>query len=232
MDIEKILLSNGDLDYKKFHSALIPNVDESRIIGVRVPVMRKIAKDFFKQNCYYDFLSSLPHKYYEENCIHAFLIEQTADFDLCVKLLDDFLPFVDNWATCDFITPKVFKQNRDALLDNIHVWLKSEHVYTVRFAIRMIMSFFLEDNFKEEYLHIVAQKSSNEYYIIMMQSWFFATALAKQYESAIKFLENGLLPKQVHNKTIQKAVESFRITNEQKEYLKTLRQKSLRVVKV
>lgn len=225
MNIEKILFENHDENYKKFHSALIPNIDKSKIIGVRVPVMRKIAKDFFKQNCYSDFLSELPHKYYEENCIHAFLIEQTKNFDLCIKLLDDFLPFVDNWATCDFITPKVFKKNTDALLDKIFIWLQSNNVYTIRFAIRMIMNFYLEENFKENYLETVSKINSDEYYVIMMQAWFFATALAKQYNSAVRYLEKDLLPKKVHIKTIQKAVESLRITKEQKDYLRTLRQK-------
>lgn len=228
-DIEKTvqarLFEMQDLKYRDFHSKLMPTVDKEKIIGVRVPELRKFAKEFAKTEEAKDFLKILPHKYYEENNIHAFLIEQIKDFDECVSALDDFLLYVDNWATCDMMTPKVFKKNTDKLLPKINEWLISDYAYEVRFAIGMLMKLYLDENFDEKYLKLVAGVKSDEYYINMMIAWYFATALAKQWEKALPYIENKSLDNWTHNKAIEKAVESYRITKEQKEYLKTLKVK-------
>lgn len=226
-DIEKTvqarLFEMQDLSYRDFHSKLMPTVDKEKIIGVRVPELRKFAKEFAKTEEAKDFLKILPHKYYEEDNLHAFLIEQIKDFDECVSALDDFLLYVDNWATCDMMTPKVFKKNTDELLPKINEWLISDYTYEVRFAIGMLMKLYLDENFDEKYLKLVAGVKSDEYYINMMIAWYFATALAKQREKTLPYIENRALDKWTHNKAIQKAVESYRITKEQKEYLKTLK---------
>lgn len=228
-DIEKTvqarLFEMQDLKYRDFHSKLMPTVDKEKIIGVRVPELRKFAKEFAKTEEAKDFLKILPHKYYEENNIHAFLIEQIKDFDECVSALDNFLLYVDNWATCDMMTPKVFKKNTDKLLPKINEWLISDYAYEVRFAIGMLMKLYLDENFDEKYLKLVAGVKSDEYYINMMIAWYFATALAKQWKKALPYIENKSLDKWTHNKAIEKAVESYRITKEQKEYLKTLKVK-------
>lgn len=227
IDIEKRvqaqLFEMQDLKYRDFHSKLMPTVDKAKIIGVRTPELRKFAKEFGKTEEAKEFLKILPHKYYEEDNIHAFLIEQIKDFDECISALDSFLLYVDNWATCDMMTPKVFKKNTDKLLPKINEWLISDYTYQVRFAIGMLMKFYLDENFDEKYLKLVASVKSEEYYINMMIAWYFATALAKQWEKALPYIENKVLDKWTHNKAIQKAVESYRITTEQKEYLKTLK---------
>lgn len=222
MNITEKLLSMKDEQYKAFHSKLMPTVDENRVIGIRIPVLRKFAKELSAEQAK-EFMSALPHFYYEENNLHAFLIERIGDYDECIKAVNAFLPFVDNWATCDSLRPKVFKKHLSELLEQIKIWINSDHVYTVRFGLEMLMCYYLDEAFKPEYLTLAASVKSEEYYVNMMLAWFFATALAKQYDSAIAFIENNTLDKWTHNKTIQKAVESYRITDEQKQYLKTLK---------
>lgn len=215
-----------DLKYKTFHSKLMPTVNPDKIIGVRVPVLRKFAKEFSKTPEAAEFIKTLPHKYYEEDNLHAFIIEQIKDYYEAVNELNRFLPFVDNWATCDMMTPKSFKNNTDRLIAQIYFWIESNHTYEVRFAVNMLMKFYLDGNFKEEYLSMVAEIKSDEYYIKMVQAWYFATALAKQWDSAVKIIKENKLDEWTHNKAIQKSVESYRITKERKEFLKTLKRKS------
>ncbi len=224
--IESKLFELQDLQYKAFHSKLMPTVNPDKIIGIRVPALRRFAKEFAKIQEAELFIENLPHKYYEEDNLHAFLIEQIRDYQKVIAELNRFLPFVDNWATCDGMTPKVFAQNTDKLISEIDKWLESKHTYTVRFAVNMLMKFYLDENFKEEYLQRVATIKSDEYYVKMVKAWYFATALAKQWDCAVLYLSENKLDEWVHNKTIQKAVESFRITKEQKEYLKKLKRKS------
>lgn len=203
----------------------MPTVDPDTVIGVRTPHVRALAKQLVRDKKTDGFIKTLPHKYYEENNLHAFILEQTADFDVCAAQVDAFLPFVDNWATCDCMKPKTFRKNAERLLPYIEKWLCSNHTYTTRFGIGTIMTYFLDDRFDVKFLERVSQIKSDEYYINMMIAWFFATALAKQYESAVLFIEKNRLSKWVHNKTIQKTVESYRITDTQKEYLKSLKLK-------
>jgi len=212
-----------DIQYKSFHSKLIPDIDPDTIIGIRVPDLRKLAKSIKNNSEINLFKSDLPHKYYEENNLHAFLICEIEDFDLCIQELNKFLPFVDNWATCDSLRPKCFKSNKDKLLKSIKEWINSEDTYTVRFAIEMLMTHFLDAEFSCDFHNCILNVKSEEYYIKMMVAWYFATALAKQWDSTIKILEQKILPVWTHNKTIQKAVESYRITDIQKLYLRTLK---------
>lgn len=220
-----------DLEYKVFHSKLMPTINPEKIIGVRIPALRKFSKEIFNQFSAEDltpFLQNLPHQFYEENNIHAFLIEQIKDFETCLFELEKFLPFVDNWATCDMFCPKIFKtisknNPKEKLLPLIKKWICSDKVYTVRFGIGMLMRFFLDENFDKEFLDLVSSVSSSEYYINMMRAWFFATALAKQYDSTIHLIENRILDEWTHNKTIQKARESNRISKEKKDYLRKLK---------
>lgn len=212
-----------DTKYRDFNAKLIPTVDHNRIIGIRTPQLKKFAKDFAKENAARDFIKKLPHFYYEENNLHAFLIAQIKDIDLVITELNRFLPFVDNWGTCDSMRPKVLGKYPEKLLISINQWIKDKHPYTVRFGIGMLMAHFLDENFSPEYLWIVAEIQSDEYYVNMMRAWYFATALAKQYKSVIPFFESPKLDKWTHNKSIQKAIESYRITPEQKEYLKSLK---------
>ncbi|MBR6635601.1 MAG: DNA alkylation repair protein [Clostridia bacterium] len=222
MNVTENLLKRQDTEYKAFHSKLMPTVDGNRVIGIRIPVLRKFAKELSDEQAK-EFMSVLPHYYYEENNLHAFLIERIGDYDECIKAVNAFLPFVDNWATCDSLRPKVFKKHLPELLDQIKIWISSKETYTVRFGLEMLMCYYLDEAFKPEYLTLAAGVKSEEYYVNMMLAWFFATALAKQYDSTITFIENNILDIWVHNKTIQKAVESYRITDEQKVYLKTLK---------
>ncbi len=203
----------------------MPTVDKDKIIGVRTPDLRKLAKEVNKWDNINDFMKILPHKYYEEDNLHAFLIEQIKDYDECISSLDKFLLFVDNWATCDMMTPKVFNKNLDKLYPNIQEWLKSSHTYTVRFGIVTLMKFFMDDKLDKKHLSLVSSIKSNEYYINMAIAWYFATALASNWEMSISYIKNQKLDKWIHNKTIQKAIESYRITDEQKAYLKTLKVK-------
>ena len=222
MNITDKLLSMQDTQYKAFHSKLMPTVDENRVIGIRIPALRKLAKELEADEAK-AFIQSLPHFYYEENNLHAFLIERIGDYDECIKAVNEFLPFVDNWATCDSLRPKVFKKHLPELLEQVKIWIASNDTYTVRFGLEMLMCYFLDEAFSPEYLTLAARVKSEEYYVNMMLAWFFATALAKQYEATVSYIENNKLDLWVHNKTIQKATESYRITNEQKAYLKTLK---------
>jgi len=210
----------GEEKYRDFSSALMPTVEKERVIGIRIPVLRKYAKSL---EDYEDFLKDLPHKYFEENNLHAFLIEREKDFEKCIEKLDLFLPYVDNWATCDSMKPKALKKEPEKLLIHIKRWLYSKDVYAVRYAINLLMSYYLDENFKDEYLYMIAGVKSDEYYINMMRAWYFATALAKQYEKTLPLLENKELDQWIHNKTIQKSIESLRISKEHKLYLKSLK---------
>lgn len=217
------LFALQDIKYREFDQKLIPTVDPSTVIGVRKPDLRKLAKVLFKESRYEAFLSTLPHRYHEENFIHAMLIEQMKEFPKAIEETEKFLPYITNWEVCDSFSPKCFKKNKAFLLERIRQWLVSSDEYTVRFAVKMLMTHFLDDGFSKEYLMLVANVSSEEYYVRMMQAWFFATALAKQYDETLALLKSNVLPVWVHNKTIQKAVESYRISDEQKQYLRTLK---------
>ena len=224
--IQNELFEMQDEGYRAFHSKLIPNIAPERIIGVRTPQLRSYAKEFAKREEAAIFLRQLPHTYYEENNLHAFLIEQIRDYEACIAEWNRFLPYVDNWATCDMPRPKVFKKHLPQLLPQIRQWMDSGETYTVRFGIEMLMSLYLEpETFTPEYPEWVAAVRSEEYYINMMVAWYFATALAKQWEAVIPYIEERRLSRWCHNKSIQKAVESNRITPEQKDYLRGLRWK-------
>ncbi|MCQ2472497.1 MAG: DNA alkylation repair protein [Clostridia bacterium] len=223
--IEDLLFELRDAEYAEFQAKLTPSVDKELFIGVRVPEVRKLAKKIKNDPIVSDFISELPHKYYDENMLHGLLVSEIKDYEKAVEETDRFLPFVDNWAVCDIMSPKVFKKHKAELLEKIREWSKSDKTYTVRFGIEMLMSHYLDDDFKAEYLEFPAAVISDEYYVNMMVAWFFATALAKQWDATIPYLEQKKLPEWVHKKTIQKAKESYRITDEQKAYLKTLVQK-------
>ena len=222
-EVEEQLFEMQDLKYRDFHAGLMPNIDKNRIIGVRTPQLRKFAKEYGKTENAKTFLTVLPHQYYEENNLHGLLIEQIKEYDSALDELERFLPYIDNWATCDMLAMKVVKKHLDLFIKKIYQWLESKHTYTIRFAIGMLMRYYLEDTFKIEYARKVAEISSEEYYVNMMRAWYFATALAKQYEQVIPFLEERQLDVWTHNKTIQKSVESYRISPKQKEYLITLK---------
>lgn len=220
------LFEMQDLGYRDFQSKLIPNIDPETVIGIRTPQLRKYAKTLAKTSDAAEFLKLLPHQYYDENNLHGFLVESIKDYDTCIAEVDRFLPYVDNWATCDLMSPKVFQKHLPELLEKIRIWLKSDHTYTIRFGIGMLMRFYLDDAFSEEYPELVAGVCSEEYYVRMMVAWYFATALAKQYDAVVPYLEQRHLEPWTHNKAIQKAIESYRITAEQKEYLRSLKVKS------
>lgn len=224
-DIRKQLFLLRDLKYKEFHSRLIPNIDPERVIGVRTPVLRKYVNTIYGTNEAEAFLKQLPHVYYEENNVHSCLIEKENDYETCIALLNEFLPYVNNWATCDMLSPKIFKRHLSELLIQISIWINSKHTYMVRFGIKMLMDHYLDEQFDKKYLDMVANVDTKEYYIQMMIAWYFATALAKQYESTLPYIENQRLSMWIHNKTIQKAVESNRISEDRKIYLKTLKRK-------
>lgn len=221
--LQNELFDLQDFKYKEFHQKLIPTVDKDKVIGIRTPVLRKFAKEFGKREEAEGFLKNLPHKYYEEDNLHAFLLEEIKEYDVLIKELNKFLPFVDNWATCDMMRPKILKNHKTELIKDIDRWLNSKDTYTIRFVVNCLMLYYLDEDFKPEYLEKVTKIKSNEYYINMVRAWYFATALAKQYDKTVKILENNTLDKWTHNKTIQKAVESYRITNEKKEYLRKLK---------
>lgn len=223
-EIRERLFEMQDLKYKDFQLNLMPGVEEDTVIGVRTPNIRKFAKEIFKSGSYDEFLSDFPHKYYDEMNLHGFILCEIKDYNKVIEELDRFLPHVNNWATCDLLSPKkAFAKNTDKLIEDIRRWVKAEDTYTIRFGIEMLMSFFLDDEFKSEYNDIVAEVESDEYYVNMMKAWYFATALAKQYDATVKYIENKRLDDWSHNKSIQKARESYRITDEQKEYLKSLK---------
>ena len=223
--LQSRLFTLQDEGYRDFHARLIPTVDKARIIGVRMPALRALARELDGSREAADFLRALPHTYYEEDNLHALLIARGHDIDTVLAQAEEFLPHIDNWATCDCFSPKVFARHRAALLPHIDYWLASSEVYTVRFGIKMLMEHFLDADFSPACLEKVAAVRTEEYYINMMCAWYFATALAKQYGQALPYLTEYRLPRWTHNKTIQKAVESYRITPEQKEFLRTLRLK-------
>ena len=224
-EIKKELFELQDVKYREFQAKLIPTVDLETVIGVRTPQLRKLAKQLVRRQDISEFLENLPHQYFDENQLHAFIISEMKEYEKCMERLKVFLPYVDNWATCDQMSPKIFRKHRQELLKNIKVWLESEETYTVRFGIGMLMEHFLDEDFDLSYPKMVARVKSEEYYVNMMIAWYFATALAKQYESVLPFIENKVLNDWTHNKAIQKSVESNRITAEQKAYLKTLKVK-------
>lgn len=213
----------ADSGYRDFQAKLMPTVAKDTIIGVRTPAMRALAKELKGTELAASFLQELPHQYFDENQLHAFLINELKDYKQCLEELELFLPYVDNWATCDQLSPKVLKKQPDATLAAIKKWLGNDHDYTVRFGMEMLMSFYLDDLFKPEFLAWVAADKNEAYYVKMMVAWFFATALAKQYEATVPYFEQRLLPEWSHKKAIQKACESYRVTKEHKEYLRTLK---------
>lgn len=222
-EITDRLFEMQDLKYRDFNSSLNPTLNKNCFIGVRTPLLRSFAKEIKGTELAEKFILELPHKYFEENQLHELLFDNEKSFDKCIKNVELFLPYVDNWATCDQLNPKILKKHPEKLFENIKNWIKSNHTYTVRYAIKKLMDIYLDDNFQKKYCDMVAEIKSDEYYICMMQAWYFATALAKQYDTAIEYLENHKLTDFVHKKTIQKACESFRISNEHKIYLKSLR---------
>jgi len=222
-ELTKVLLGMQDKEYAKLQAKIIPTVDPSRIIGVRTPDLRKLAKEMYKAGNNGKFLADLPHKFFEMDQLHAFVISLEKDFDKCAQEAEAFLPYVDNWATCDQMSPKAFKKYPERLLPLIDRWIKSDKTYTVRFAIGMLMEHFLGEGFRTEYADMVAAVTSDEYYINMMRAWYFATALAKQYDAIISYIEDKRLDNWTHNKTIQKSIESYRISDEQKDYLRSLK---------
>ena len=217
------LLAVKDEAYRALQTKLVPNVPPETIVGVRTPDLRRIAKNVSARADCGAFLSDLPHEYYEENLIHFFVLAEIKDFDACVRGVEAFLPYVDCWPVSDQATPKSFRKNREKLLPYVKNWIASEHVYTARFGLRMLMNEYLDADFRPEYLELAASKTGEDYYLKMMVAWYFATALAKQYDAALPYLENHRLPEWTHKKAIQKALESFRVTPEHKAYLKTLR---------
>ncbi|MBE5936621.1 MAG: DNA alkylation repair protein [Lachnospiraceae bacterium] len=220
--IRNQLFDFQDKEYKSFHEKLIPTVNPDDIIGIRTPCLRKYAVKVAKLSNVSTFLSDLPHKYYEENNLHGFIIEQIKDYDECIKAIDEFLPYVNNWATCDSMRPVIFKKNKDILIKKIPEWIQSDKTYTIRFGIEMLMTYFLDDEFQPNYNDMVSAVKSEEYYVNMMIAWYFATALAKQYDSTIRILTDNVLDNWTHNKTIRKAIESRRIDDDKKVYLRTL----------
>ena len=222
-EIRVELFKMQDMDYRDFNSKLIPTVDKESMIGIRTPDLRKYAKQLGKSSDVIEFLQTLPHKYFDENQLHAFIISEIKDFKNCIDEINRFLPYIDNWATCDQLSPKVFKKYHKELITYIKEWLESDKVYTLRFGIGMLMEHFLDEDFDISYLETVSNIRSDEYYVNMMIAWYFATALAKRYENIIPFIENRRIDIWTHNKAIQKAVESYRISNENKEYLKRLK---------
>ena len=224
-ELTERLFSLKDEAYGDFTAKLAPNIDREKVIGVRFPDLKALAKEYKGSGEAEAFLNELPHEYLEENHLHACLINCIKDFDEALGKVELFLPYVDNWSTCDTISPAAFRKNPERLLPSVDRWLDSEHEYTVRFGIKCLMSWFLDERFSESSADKVAAVDREEYYIKMMVAWYFATALAKQYDSAVKYIESGRLPKWTHNKAIQKAVESYRVTDEHKAYLKTLRRK-------
>lgn len=221
--IQQRLFELQDKDYADFQSKLIPTLDREQFIGVRVPVLRNLAKEIAKEKVTQGFLEQLPHQYYDENILHAILLSEIKEYDRAIIAVERFLPYIDNWAVCDILSPKIFKKNRANLFNKIQSYLKSKHIYSCRFAVVMLMNHYLDENFKEEYLTLPSTIKSEEYYVNMALAWFYATALAKQWDATIPYLIEQRLPLWVHNKTLQKSRESFRITAEQKAYLKTLK---------
>ncbi len=221
--LQKQLFELQDLKYRDFHSKLMPETDKETVIGIRTPVLRKFAKEFAGTLEAEAFLRQLPHRYYEENNLHMMLITGIKDYEKCMEEVQRFLPYIDNWATCDYPAPKCFARHKDQVLEEAKKWISSGETYVIRYGIGMLMRLFLDEDFSPEYLEMAAAVQSQEYYVNMMIAWYFATALAKQWDATVPYIEHHKLPDWVHRKTIQKAVESYRITPEQKEYLKGFR---------
>ena len=218
------LFKNKDEKYKEFHSSLIPTLDKAKIIGVRAPIWQRLAKDIIKSGNAEKFLSSLPHYYLEENNIHAAIISKGKyTFDQALKLTEEFLPHIDNWATCDSFLPSAFKKDPEAVLPYIKKWLNSDHTYTVRFAIVLLFKLFLKEHFKPDINDMLSSIKTDDYYINMALAWYYSYALVEQYSQTIGIIERKELPRFVHNKSIQKAIESYRIPTEVKDHLRTLR---------
>lgn len=226
--VQQQLFSLQDLKYRDFHAKLVPGMDIASIIGVRTPELRKLAKQLAKHERVGEFLAVLPHQYLDEMNLHGFIISEIKDYDACLKEIERFLPYVDNWATCDLLSPKAFKQkkNRGRLIDDIKRWMASDEPFVKRFGIEMLMSFYLDDDFKPEYLKWVAEIHHEHYYVKMMVAWFFATALAKQWDATLPYITGQTMEKWTHNKSIQKAIESYRITPEQKDLLRKYKVKN------
>ena len=222
-EIQKMLFELQDTKYRDFHSRLMPTIDRDRIIGVRMPVLRKLVKKLVGTSLADDFIEQLPHRYYEENNLHGLLLENCKDYESALKQVDSFLPYVDNWATCDMMNPKVFGKHKEELIQQIRIWMQSFRCYTVRYGIGMLMRYYLDEDFQKEYLESVSLIQTEEYYVKMMIAWYFATALAKQYSATVVYLETNKLDCWTHNKAIQKAVESYRISDDKKQYLRTLK---------
>ena len=224
-DIQKHLFEiRSDADYRALQQKIIPNVDPELIIGIRTPVIREYAKELRKSGGYAEFIEKLPHQYFEEHMLHVMILNDEKDYETAIRETERLLPYINNWAVCDQFVPKVFKKHTDDLLEHIRVWLDSDLEYTIRYGMKMLMSFYLDEGFKPEYMDMVASSDRTDLtYVSLMTAWYFATALAKQYDAAVKVIEAKRLEKKTHNKAIQKAVESFRITDEQKKYLKTLK---------
>ncbi len=222
-EITEKLFSMQDTKYRDFQSKLIPDTKCEEFIGIRTPLLKRYAKELLKSGKAEEFLTELPHKYFDEYQLHAFIISEIKDFSTAIEYIDRFLPYIGNWATCDQLRPRSFKKNKAQLLPKIKEWTVSDKTYVIRFGIGMLMCHFLDDEYKEEYAELVASVESDEYYVNMMIAWYFATALAKQYDSAVKYIKDGRLSPWVNNKTIQKACESFRVTDEHKAYLKTMK---------
>lgn len=222
-EIQNLLFANADEKYAQFQANLTPTIPRELFIGVRVPVIRKLAKDLYKKGEYEEFIQTLPHVYYDENLLHGILLTQIKDVNNLIEELDRFLPFVDNWAVCDTMKPKVFSKHKEILLEKIQEWIHSDKTYTIRFGIGMMMGYFLDQDFKKEYLDWISKLRSEEYYVNMMIAWYFATALTKQWDASIEYLEQKKLDVWTHNKSIQKAIESRCISDERKEYLRSLK---------
>lgn len=223
MKIYKELQALKEKEYADFQAKLVPTIEPSTILGIRVPKLRALAKSYIRDQECQVFLDSLPHNYYDENMLHAILISEMKDYDKCINRLEVFLPYVDNWAVCDIMSPKLFKRYREDLMTRIKVWMASEETYTIRFGLGMLMTHFLDEDFRPEYLDMASSIRYDEYYVNMMIAWFFATALAKQWEVSLPYIEDKRLDDWTHKKAIQKARESLRISKEKKEYLKGLK---------
>lgn len=221
--LQEELFELQDIKYRDFNSSLIPGIEKETVIGVRILVLRKFAKEYAKSGETEQFMRELPHKYYEENNLHMMLIAQIKDYDKCISETEKFLPHIDNWATCDSPLPKCFDKNKEDVLGRAKNWIATDATYVKRYGMGVMMRLFLDEDFKEEYIQLVAGVKSEEYYVNMMIAWYMATALAKQWDAAIPYIQERRLSEWVHRKSIQKAVESYRITPEQKEYLKGLR---------
>ena len=222
-EIQKHLFELQDMAYRDFHSRLMPDIDKEMVIGIRVPVLRKYAKSIAGTELAEKFIKELPHCYYEENNLHMMLITGIKDYARCLTEIERFLPYIDNWATCDFPAPKCFEDHKEELLPVIKRWIASSETYTIRYGIGMLMRLYLDEDFDPEYVRLVVGVKSDEYYVNMMIAWYMATALAKQWDAVIPYIEEHRMSDWVHRKTIQKAVESYRITDEQKKYLKGYR---------